>query len=177
MGCIHGRSLHIGRRRHQPCAGTAHRPCRSRWRALQLEYRPAHQRVLCILSRTHRRRVRRLPQLRSVPAVRVLRNRHRAQVLPHRHLGIDAARVRSHEAGPLLIRRLRDGTDRPTRRLRDCRQPLDGACATGPREPPVALPDVGFPAGVYRLCRCTPGRQLATSPRPPPHLWCLRASS
>ena len=43
-------------------------------------------------------RLRRLPQLRSVPPLRLLRNRHHPQVLPHRHLGFDAPRVRRHEA-------------------------------------------------------------------------------
>ncbi len=96
---VDGHPLHACRGRHQPRSCAADWTRRSRGRSVQLEHRAADQRVLRLLSGADRRRLRRLSQLRPVPAVRVLRDRHRAEVFSDRHLGIDAARIRGDEAG------------------------------------------------------------------------------
>ena len=174
LGAVDGHSLPARCRRHQPRAGSAHRHRRGRRRPLQLEHRSAHQPVLRLLSRAHRRRLRRLPELRSLPALCFLRNRHRSQVLPHRHLGLHAPRVRRHEARALLLRRLGHGAHRPARGLLDLRLALHRARRSRPRRPARQLPDVVLPAGLRRLRRfspacgpSTPGRPPATWPRPP----------
>ena len=60
LGALHGHSLSACRRRHQPRARSAHRHRLGCRRSLQLEHRTPHQSVLRVLSRAHRRRLRRL---------------------------------------------------------------------------------------------------------------------
>ena len=125
LGAFHGHPLSARRRRHQPRAGSAHRHCFGLRHSLQLEHRSAHQSVLRVLSRAHRRRLRRVFERRPLPALRLLRNRHRSQIFPHRHLGLHAPRVRRHEACALLLCRLGHGAHRIACRLRDRRFALD----------------------------------------------------
>ncbi len=107
VGGVDGHSLHAGRGRDQPRAGAADGIGGGGGRSVQLEYRAADERVLCIFPGADRRRVRRVSQLRSVPAVCVLRDRDCAEVLSDRDLGIDAARVCGDEAGALFVCRAR----------------------------------------------------------------------
>src|SRR6185437_7371856 len=134
--------------------------CYSR-RALLLGHRRPHQRILRLLPAAHRLGLWRVPRRGRLPPVRLLRDRHHPQVLPHRHLGFHPPRVRRDEAGHLLVRRLRHGPWRNHCRLRSLRGALH--LTHGPRlrlGPPVAaLPTHRFPRSFRRIRH--PRRPLA----------------
>ena len=117
-----------------------------------MEHRTAHQRVFRFLPGAHRRSLRSFSQLRSASTLRLLRNRHCAQVFPHRHLGFHAARVRGHEAGHLFLRRLGDGAHRLAGGLRHLGQPLHQPYRIRSCGIPCRLSDVVLSAGLYRFC-------------------------
>ena len=111
--------------RHQSDAGFADRPGGHRGHFVFLEHRASGEGILRVLPRAHRRRLWRVPELRSVPAVRVLRNRHHSEILSDRHLGLDPEGIRRDEAGALLVRRQRDGAGRLDRGVRGVRRAHD----------------------------------------------------
>ena len=86
--------------------------------SILLEHRASGEGVLRLLPRAHWRGLWRVPQLRSVPAVRLLRAGHHPKVLPHRHLGFDPEGIWRDEAGAVFVCRQRDGAHRFDRGLR-----------------------------------------------------------
>src|SRR4026209_1992947 len=87
-------------------------------RVVFVEYSTSGQGIFYVLPCVDRRRVRRVPQLRSVSSVCLLRTRDDSEILPDRDLGFDEQGVRRDETGALLIRRQRTGAGGCDRRLR-----------------------------------------------------------
>src|SRR6266705_208598 len=70
-----------------------------------LEHGTPRERVLCVLSGIDWRCVRCVPELRSLPAIRVLRTGDHSQVFHHRDLGLDPEGIWRDEARSLFVRR------------------------------------------------------------------------
>ena len=180
------RQLFSGRRRHQPGAGGADRPGGRRGYFIFVEHREAHEGIFRLLPRVHRRRVRRVPELRRAAAVRVLRTDHHPEIFPHRALGQHAQGIRRDETGALFICRQPSGAHRVDRRVgggarpnRPCLARFGGTVESGV---PVEFPALGVSrwcssaSRFWRACgRSTRGRRPATSPRPPPARCCWPA--
>src|SRR5260370_12695685 len=97
---------------HQPDAAAVDRNRGNSRHPFLMEHRAPRKGVFRILSGTHRWRVWRVPELRSISAICFLRNRHHPEILSHCYLGFDPARVCRNEACALLIRWQRDGAHR-----------------------------------------------------------------
>ncbi len=79
---------------YQPDAAAVDRCCGDFRHSLLMERRASRAGVFRLLPGAHRRRVRRVSELRSISATCLLRNRHHSEVLSHRHLGLDASMPR-----------------------------------------------------------------------------------
>ena len=95
--------------RYQPDATPIDRDCGNCRHSFLMEYRAPRQGVFCFLSGAYRGRIWRVPELRSISAICLLRNRHHPEILSHCYLGFDPARVCRDEACSLLLRWQRDG--------------------------------------------------------------------
>ena len=109
------------RRWHQPDARSRHQPDRGERGAFFVGRRPSAERIFLLAAARGRRLVWRLSQRRSLPPLRLLRARDRAEIFPHRDLGIDQQGVRRDEADALFLLRRRARLHRNHRRLRDGR--------------------------------------------------------
>ena len=85
--------------------GSCHRHFSGKHRAVFVGCGTSAERIFFLASAGRGRVLRRVPQRRSVFAVRVLRAGHRAEIFSHRDLGLDQQGIRRDEADAVFLLR------------------------------------------------------------------------